>query len=324
VRRRDFITGLVGLAASTTGARAQRTETPRIGYLTSLPLDTDASRFAAFRKGLGEIGYVEPHNVTIEYRSAENQSERLRELAAELIQRRVAVIATIGGYPAALAAKALTMTIPIVFQIGADPVKAGLVVSLNRPDGNLTGMTNINPEILPKRFQLLCELVPLSTAVGWLWHPQDIDNSDSVIEAAGRTFGRQVVSHRATDESDIDSAFDTFGRQGVKAVLVSANPFLNARTSQIVALASRQQIATSHEFSQSVVAGGLMSYGSNIVEQCHEVGVYAGRILKGERPADLPVLQPTKFELVINLKTAKTLGLTVPETLLATADEVIQ
>jgi putative ABC transport system substrate-binding protein len=297
---------------------------PVIGYLTTLPPNTDASRFAAFQKGLGETGYVEPRNVVVEYRSAENQSERLRQLAAELIQRRVTVIATIGGYPAALAAKALTTTIPVVFQIGADPVKAGLVASLNRPGGNLTGMTNINPEILPRRFQLLCELVPQPAAIGWLWHPQDIDNSDGVIDNAGRTLGRQVVSIQATNESEINLAFDTFGQRRVKAVLVSANPFFNARASQIIALASRHQIATSHEFAQSVAAGGLMSYGSNIVDQCREVGVYAGRILKGEKPADLPVLQPTKFELVINLKTTKSLGLTIPETLLATADEVIQ
>ena len=296
----------------------------RVGYLTTLPPGTDAPRFAAFQRGLGESGYLEPRDIAIEYRSAANRVERLRELAAELIQRQVAVIVTIGGYPAAVAAKALTTTIPIVFQIGADPVKAGLVASFNRPGGNLTGMTNINPEILPKRFQLLCEMIPLSAAVGWLRHPQDIDNSDGVIEAAGRTFGRQVVSVHATNETDIDSAFDVFGKQGVKAALISANPFFNARTSQIIGLASRQRIATSHEFAQSVVAGGLMSYGSNIVDQCREVGVYTGRILKGEKPADLPVLQPTKFELVINFKTANALGLTIPETLLATADEVIQ
>ena len=236
----------------------------------------------------------------------------------------MALIATIGGYPAALAVKALTTTIPVVFQIGADPVKAGLVASLNRPGGNLTGMTNINPEILPKRFQLLCELVPSPAAIGWLWHPQDIDNSDGVIDTAARALGRQVVSIRATNEFEINLAFDTFGQRGVKAVLVSANPFFNAQASQIVALASEHQIATSHEFAQSVAAGGLMSYGSSIVDQCREVGVYAGRILKGEKPADLPVLQPTKFDLVINLRAAKTLGLSVPETLLAIADKVIQ
>jgi putative ABC transport system substrate-binding protein len=313
MRRREFIAGLGSAAAWPLRARAQQRSIPIVGYLTSLPGDADASRRAAFRKGLNEIGYVEGQNVAIEYRSAENQSNRLPALAADLVQRQVTVIATIGGYPAALAAKALTETIPIVFQIGADPIKVGLVASLNRPGGNLTGITNINPEILPKRFQLLCELVPSAANVGWMWVPEDIQNNNGVIEAAGRTFGRQVVAVKTTNEAE-----------RVSALLVSANPFLNSRTPQILTLATRHHIATSHEFAESIAAGGLMSYGSSISDQCRQVGVYVGKILKGAKPADLPVLQPTKFELVINLKTAKALGLTVPETLLATADEVIQ
>jgi putative ABC transport system substrate-binding protein len=310
MKRREFIT-LVGGAATAwpLAARAQQATTPAIGYLTSLPRDADAPRLAAFRRGLNEVGYVEGRNVAIEYRSAENQSGRLPALAAELVQRRVAVIATLGGYLAALAAKTSTATIPIVFQIGADPVGAGLVASLNRPGGNLTGITNINPEILPKRFQLLCELVPSAAIIGWMWNPEDILNIDGVIEAAGRTAGRQVVAVKATSESEIDRAFDALVQQRASALLVSATPFFNARTPQIVMLAARHHIATSHEFAESVGAGGLMSYGSSITDQCRQVGGYVGRILSGAKPADLPVLQPTRFELVINLKTAKALGL---------------
>jgi putative ABC transport system substrate-binding protein len=252
MRRREFIAGLGSAAAWPLRARAQQRSIPIVGYLTSLPGDADASRRAAFRKGLNEIGYVEGQNAAIEYRSAENQSNRLPALAADLVQRQVTVIATIGGYPAALAAKALTETIPIVFQIGADPIKVGLVASLNRPGGNLTGITNINPEILPKRFQLLCELVPSAANVGWMWVPEDIQNNNGVIESAGRTFGRRVVAVKTTNEAEIDLAFDVLVQQRVSALLVSANPFLNSRTPQILTLATRHHIATSHEFAESV------------------------------------------------------------------------
>jgi putative ABC transport system substrate-binding protein len=325
MRRRAFISLLGGAGlASPLAVRAQQAAMPSIGYLTSLPRDADAPRLAAFRRGLNEMGYVEGQNVAIEYRSAESQSGRLPALAAELVQRRVSVIATLGGYPAALAAKTATATIPIVFQIGADPVGAGLVASLNRPGGNLTGITNINPEILPKRFQLLCELVPSAAIIGWMWNPDDIQNIVGVIEAAGRTAGRQVVAVKAATESEIDRAFEALVQQRAGALLVGPNPFFNARTPQIVTLAAQHRIATSHEFAESVRAGGLMSYGSSITDQCRQVGGYVGRILNGAKSADLPVLQPTRFELVINLKTAKALGLTVPDTLLARADEVIE
>jgi putative ABC transport system substrate-binding protein len=251
----------------------------------------------------------------------------LPALAAELVQQPVAVIAAMAGQAAARAAKAATTTIPIVFQIGADPVLAGLVTSLNRPGGNVTGVTNINPEITSKRLQLLCELVPSAAVIGWMFGPLpnlDVAARAREAEAAGRMLGRQIVIVTATNDKEIDLGIDALARQGVQALLVSANPFLADRREQISGLAARHGIATASEFAEDVSAGGLMSYGSSLTDQCRQVGIYVGRILKGEKPTDLPVLQPTKFELVINLKTANALGLTIPETLLATADELIQ
>jgi putative ABC transport system substrate-binding protein len=324
MRRRQFIAGLGSVVVCPVAVRAQQPAIPVIGYLSTLTRTVDAINRDAFQKGLNEMGYVEAQNVAMAYRWAENRNDRLPALAAELVQQRVAVIAAMAGQAAARAAKAATTAIPIVFQIGADPVLAGLVTSLNRPGGNVTGVTNINPEITSKRLQLLCELVPSAAVIGWMFGPLDVVPPAREAEAAGRVLGRQIVIVTATNEKEIDLGIDALARQGVKALLVSANPFLNGRREQISGLAARHAIATGSEFAEDVSVGGLMSYGSSLKDQCRQVGVYVGRILKGEKPTDLPVLQPTKFELVINLKTAKALGLTIPETLLATADEVIQ
>jgi putative tryptophan/tyrosine transport system substrate-binding protein len=330
MRRREFIAGL-GIAGAWPGAaRAQQRAVPVVGYLSANSHDRPDTRMhlAAFHKGLDDNGYVAGQNLAIDYRWAENQPDRLPGFAADLARRQVDVIAAVDGSAAALAAKAATATIPVAFQIGFDPVQIGLVAGLNRPGGNVTGMTNINPEITPKRLQLLGELVPPPTAAAWLFgqplSAQHVEMREREANSAARRLGRKVVFVNATNEAEVDRAFAVLAQEGVGALMVDADPFLNSRTEQIVAIAARNLIATSFEFAESVVVGGLMSYGSSIMDNFHQVGVYVGKILKGAKPADLPVLQPTKFELVINLKTAKALGLTIPETLLATADEVIQ
>jgi putative ABC transport system substrate-binding protein len=330
MRRREFIAGVAAAAVGPLAGRAQQRSMPVIGYLSANSRDRRDTQMhlAAFRDGLANNGYVEGQNLAIDYRWAESQPNRLPAFAADLARRQVDVIAAVDGSAAALAAKAATATIPVVFQIGFDPVQIGLVASLNRPGGNVTGMTNINPEITPKRLQLLGELVPPSTVVGWLFgqplSAQDAEIRDREAQAAGQRLGRRVVFVNATNEAEVEGAFAVLAQEGVGALMVDANPFLNSRTQQIVAIAARNRIATTFEFADSVVAGGLMSYGSSATDNFRQVGVYVGRILKGAKPADLPVLQPTKFELVINLKTAKALGVTIPETLLATANEVIQ
>jgi putative tryptophan/tyrosine transport system substrate-binding protein len=330
MRRREFIAGLGSAVAWPLRARAQHRVMPALGYLSANSRDRPDTRMhlAAFHKGLDENGYVEGQNLAIDYRWAENQPDRLPGFAADLARRQVDVIAAVDGSAAALAAKAATAIIPVVFQIGFDPVQIGLVASLNRPGGNVTGMTNINPEITPKRLQLLGELVPPPTATAWLFgqplSAQDVEMREREAQAAARRLRRKVLFVNATNEAEVDRAFVVLVQEGVGALMVDANPFLNSRTEQIVTIAARNRIATSFEFADSVAAGGLMSYGSSALDNFRQVGVYVGKILKGAKPADLPVLQPTKFELVINLKTAKALGLTVPEALLATADEVIK
>jgi len=296
---------------------------PVIGYLSSG--SADDSFTVAFLQSLKESGYVEGQNVAIEYRWAEYQIDRLPALAADLIRRRVAVVAT-NGIEAALAAKAATTTIPIVFGTGQDPVALGLVASLNRPGGNATGIAILSSELGPKRLQLLRELIPNAALFGVLVDPAvpDIQSFVADLQAAARTLGLQLIIENARTVSDLEPAFATLSQQHVGAVLVSPSGFYVGHREQLAALAARHALPAVYARNEIALAGGLMSYGTSGGYLWHQVAIYTGRILKGEKPADLPVQQATKLELVINLKTAKTLGLTIPETLLATADEVIQ
>jgi putative ABC transport system substrate-binding protein len=327
MRRREFIAGLGSAAAWPLVAWAQQPAMPVVGYLGILSADDDIRRLfdVPFFLGLKETGYVEGQNVAVDYRWADNQPDRLPALAADLVLRRVAVI-VVGTTEPALAAKAATTTIPIVFSTGGDPIALGLVASLNRPGGNLTGITNLYSELAPKRLQLLHELLPNAAVFGVLADPAspNIQSSIADLQAAARTLGRQLVVVYAGTDSDLEMAFTTFSQQHVGAVLVTNAIFFGRRSEQLVALAARHALPTIYLLRESVLAGGLMSYGTSLGLSYHQVGIYTGRILKGEKPADLPVQQNTKIDLVINLKTAKALGLTIPETLLATADEVIQ
>jgi putative ABC transport system substrate-binding protein len=326
MKRREFIAGLGGAAAWPLVGRAQQPVMPVIGYLGAQSADDDYKNLTVpFLQGLKEAGYVERQNVAIEYRYAENQYDRLPALAADLVRRRVAVIVA-AGTPATLAAKAATTTIPIVFTAGLDPVASGLVASLNRPGANLTGIVGLAAELMPKRLQLLRELIPNTAVFGVLVDPA-FPATPSIIadvQAAARTLGVQVNVVNARTDSDLETAFTAFSQQRVGAVLVSDGTFFNRRMEQLPALAARHALPAIFVFHEFALAGGLMSYGSSGGLLYHQAGVYTGRVLKGEKPADLPVQQITKIDLVINLKTAKALGLTIPETLLATADEVIQ
>jgi putative tryptophan/tyrosine transport system substrate-binding protein len=320
MKRRQFIAGLGSTAAWPLAAGAQQRAMPVVGLLSTASADDDYKNFIVpFLQGLKEGGYVEGQNLAIEYRWAENQYDRLPALAADLVRRRVAVI-VVGTTEPALAAKAATATIPIVFSTGGDPVALGLVASLNRPSGNLTGITNLYSELGPKRLQLLRELMPDAAVFGVLANRSfpDMQSQIAELQAAARKLGLQLIVVNARTESDLETAFATFLQQRVGAVLATNGTFVGRRMEQLAALPA---IFTLREF---VLAGGLMSYGTSLGHSYHQVGVYTGRILKGEKPADLPVQQNTKIDLVINLKTAKALGLTIPETLLATADEVIQ
>jgi putative tryptophan/tyrosine transport system substrate-binding protein len=325
MRRREFIAGLGGAAAWPLAARGQQPAMPVIGYLSDQSADGSKLATAPFLQSLKETGYVVGQNVAIESRWAENQIDRLPALAADLVRRRVAVIVA-SGDDAALAAKAATTTIPIFFLVGGDPVALGLVASLNRPGGNLTGTVGLAAELAPKRLQLLRELLPNAALFGVLVDPA-IATTQFVIadlQAAARTLGLELFVVTARTDSDLETAFATFSQQHVDAVLVSTGNFFTRRTEQLVALAARHALPAVFSWREFVLAGGLMSYGSSIGYVYHQAAIYTGRILKGERPADLPVEQLVKIELIINLKTAKALGLTIPETLLATADEVIQ
>jgi putative ABC transport system substrate-binding protein len=324
MRRRDLITFLGGAAAWPVVARAQRAPMPVIGFLNPESADDDYKN-VPFLQGLKETGYIEGQNVAVEYRWAENQYDRLPALAADLVRRRVAVIVA-AGTVAALAAKAATTTIPIVFVNGVDPVALGLVASLNRPGANVTGTTNLQAALAPKRLQLLRELIPNAAVFGVL-ADSAFPPTPSIItelQTAARALGRQLVIVNASTESDLETGFATFSQQRVGAVLVSDSTFYNRRTEQLAALAVRHALPAIFPLREYAPAGGLMSYGSSLGYANHQAGVYTGRILRGEKPADLPVEQATKLELIINLKTAKALGLIIPETLLATADEVIQ
>jgi putative ABC transport system substrate-binding protein len=325
LRRREFIAGL-GAAAWPIATRAQQRAMPLIGFLSPQSADDYSKKLtAAFLRSLRETGYVEGENFAVEYRWAENQFDRLPALAADLVRRRVAVIVAPGA-AAALAAKAATTTIPIVFVAGSDPVALGLVASLNRPGANLTGSAVLTSEVSPKQLQLLRELIPDAGLLGVLVDPASAATQSLIadLQAAARTLGLQLVVVTARTESDLETAFATLSQHRVGGVLVGGSPFYNRRMEQVAALAAHHALPAIYQYREYTMAGGLMSYGSSLGYVYHQAGIYTGRILKGEKPADLPVEQAVKIELVINLKTAKALGLTIPETLLATADEVIQ
>jgi ABC-type uncharacterized transport system substrate-binding protein len=328
MRRREFITLLGGATVWPRVAHAQQPAMPVIGFLGATSPDAaNADYLRVFRQALKESGYVEGENVAIEYRWAETQLDRLPALAAELVSRRVAVIVTVEGPPSAFAAKAATTTIPIVFIVSDDPVRLGLVASLARPGGNLTGINFVSSELVAKRLELLRALVPGATRMAVLVNPANTANTETAlrdVEPAARAVGFKVQVLNADTSHEIDAAFATIVRERPDALFSASSPYFTSRRIQLVQLAARHAIPATYSGRQFVEVGGLMSYGANVASAWRQLGVYAGRILKGAKTADLPVVQPSKFELVINHQTARMLGLTVPPTLLATADEVIE
>jgi putative ABC transport system substrate-binding protein len=324
IRRRDFITLLGGMAAWPFAARAQQPALPVIGYLDSKVAAASSHQVEAFRKGLGEAGFDEGRNVAIEFRWAEDQRDRLPELAADLVRRRVAVI--VANAPSAPIAKAATSTIPIVFVMAGDPVEAGLVTSLRQPSGNVTGVSFTTGPLNPKRLELLHELVPKPAVIALLSDPNtgNWERQLRDLESTARSLGRQVLTVRAGTESEIDAAFVTMVQAGVGAVFVGSGPFYNSRRRQLAVQAARHALPASSNVREFVEAGGLMSYGASDTDAYRRGGLYVGRILKGEKPGDLPVELPTRYELVFNLATARALKLDIPPKLLALADEVIE
>jgi putative ABC transport system substrate-binding protein len=324
VNRRAFITLLGGAAAWPLAARAQQPAMPVIAFLRSASLADATHLITAFRQGLKEAGSVEGQNVAIEFRSAEGQIDRLPALVADLIRQPVAMI--VANTPPARAAKAATTTVPILFASGSDPVRDGLVASLNRPGGNVTGVVFFSSTLGAKRLELLRQLVPKATTIAVLVNPNtpEMEAERRDVQAAAQAVEQQLIWHDASNERDIETAFTTFVRRGAGAVLAGSGPFINSHRELIVALAARHGLPASYAAGEIVEAGGLMSYATSITDAYRQVGIYAGRILKGEKPGDLPVMRAAKFEFVLNLKTAKTLDLEVPDRLLALADRVIE
>jgi putative ABC transport system substrate-binding protein len=324
IGRREFMTALGGAAAWSLAAHAQQAAMPVIGFLRSTSLADATHLVTAFRQGLMEAGFVEGQNVAVEHLSADDHPDRLPVLVADLISRQVAVI--VGNTNSALVAKATTTTVPIIFASGSDPVMDGLVASLNRPGGNVTGVTFLAGALGPKRLELLRQIAPKATGIAMLVNP---DSPEAVterqdVQAAAQAIGQQLIVVDVNSDHEIETAFATFAQRGAGALLCGAGAFLNSHRERIVALAARHALPASYALREFAAAGGLMSYGTSITDAYRQAGIYAGRIVKGERPAELPVMQSTKFEFVINLKTAKALGLAVPPTLLALAEEVIE
>jgi len=324
--RREFITVLGGAAATWPLAAWAQKPMPVIGFLSTGSLQSDAFRLAAVRQGLMEAGYVEGRNFAFDYRWAEGQYERLPALAAELVRREVALIVTGGGTTSTVAAKSATATIPIVFTTGADPIKLGLVASLNRPGSNITGVSFLVNTLVAKQFEVLHEAVPKTALIGYLVNPTYVNAEADTrnVLAAAEVVGQKLLVVQAHTDSELEAAFVTLIQQRAGALVVGADPFFFDRRAKLVELAARQKVPAIYFLREFASAGGLMSYGTSITEAYRIVGLYAGRILKGEKPAELPVQQSTKVELIVNLKTAKALGLTVPPALLARADEVIE
>ena len=329
IERRKFLATLGGAAAVwPLSAHAQQATMPTIGYLSSVSPEPISHQLDAFRQGLKEAGYIEGQNVAIEYRWARGQYNRLSALAADLVRHPVAVIVAHGGLPPALAAKAATSTIPIVFGSGGDVVKSGLIASLNRPGGNATGVNLFTKDVEARKLELLSKLVSADATIAFLANPNNPTNTEGKtkeMQEAARALGRQLQVLNASTATDFDTAFATLVQQRGGSLVISADPFFDETgRDQLVALAARHAVPAIYSFREATAAGGLMSYGTNLADVERQKGVYTGRILKGEKPADLPVMRPTKFEFVINLKTAKTLGVEIPPTLLALADEVIE
>jgi len=326
MRRRDFIAGLASATAWPLASLAQQRAVPVIGVLGTTSPDKSVPSLSGFRQGLKAAGFNEGENVAIEYRWAEGNYDRLPTLAAELAHLPVNVIVAIDGLPSTLAARASTTTVPIVFVTAADPIQYGLVSSLSRPGGNLTGVLTVNAELVPKRFEMAHEIMPTATTIGFLVNPSSPLSQTMIADAlaAGRAIGVQVHTVNASTEDDFDKVFATLAELRARVLVIGADPFFISRSEQLASVALRHGVAAVYQYREFAAAGGLMSYGPDIIDQARQVGIYAGRILKGAKPSDLPVQLNTKVELILNLKTARALGLTVPLTLLGRAEEVIE